>query len=97
MIITPAAKLNIGSQYLECVLIVDETGKMLNDVLRANTDTGECIHFMRGVNGKIMKISGTDHPVTYSRVYKQLYFTFTAGPSEQVVRELTAPRAQKEK
>lgn len=99
MIITPRTKFICDGQEMECSLIVNETGEVLPSVIQVDTKTGEVISYILGHNGKpMMLLDGSNTFMTSKKRHKQIYFTITAGPSEQVVQNIIdeAPVALKE-
>jgi hypothetical protein len=61
------------------ILIHDETGKQLDDVVRLNTDTGEYWVYTRNQDGTPKVVNG--EAVLEKRVCIQFWFTFTLEPA----------------
>jgi hypothetical protein len=61
------------------ILIHDETGKQLDDVVRLDTDTGEYWVYARNPDGT-PKVAGGE-VVLEKRVCIQFWFTFTLEPA----------------
>jgi hypothetical protein len=61
------------------ILIHDETGRRLDDVVRLDTDTGEYWVYVRDTDGAPKVVNG--EVVLEKRVCIQFWFTFTLEPA----------------
>ena len=88
MIAQPGGTFKYDGTIMQCVSVVDETGRELPDLVFINTKLGLGRQLMRGADDKPM----TDeygNALTKEINFHQLYFVVTAGPSEQVVQDIT--------
>jgi hypothetical protein len=89
MEITPDTKFYIDDKRVDCVSILDEEGKVLDALCRVDTTSGMVVQYVRGHDGNLVTLDpGGSEFATKTSYHRQLFFAVTAGPSEEVLREI---------